>query len=251
MSISFTEIGRKMLNILSAEVEKLESSLNRSLYRENLYTKFSPTRLQEEIIEPPVEFIEKGYFIAQAMENLNVINVVALGLVHSCETIDFESFIRYAKKVDLEVKMMNRFPSLNITVLGVTVLLFKNGKIIFTGEKDVSKLRVVSTEFERILNESMNMGDSIEIELIIQNMVAMTRCHHFIDLEDMCLNCCDIIYEPEQFPAAILKRNGKRGVFLIFSNSKIICLGLKSREDIDREMEAFLDVLYPFARTPI
>ena len=226
----------------------MESSLNKSLYRENLY---GSARLQEELLEPPAESIEKGYFIAQAMDNLKVINVVALGLVHSCETIDLDAFTVHARNNGIEIKTMNRFPSLNITVLGVTVLLFKNGKIIFTGEKDITKLRAVAVEFERILNEAMDAGDKIKIELIIQNMVAMTRCDHFIDLEEMCLNCCDIIYEPEQFPAAILKRNGKRGVFLIFSNSKIICLGLKSKEVIDREMEAFLDVLYPFARTPI
>ncbi|MCK4320647.1 hypothetical protein KAW11_03435, partial [Candidatus Bathyarchaeota archaeon] len=37
-----------------------------------------------------------------------------------------------------------------------------------------------------------------------------------------------LMYEPEQFPAAIYRMDNPKVVFLIFSNGKIVCVGAKN-----------------------
>lgn len=39
------------------------------------------------------------------------------------------------------------------------------------------------------------------------------------------------MYEPEQFPSAIYRMDGRRVVSLIFSTGKIVCVGAKKEED--------------------
>jgi len=53
------------------------------------------------------------------------------------------------------------------------------------------------------------------------------------------------MYEPEQFPAAIVKNYRNRGgVFLIFANSKIICLGIHEIELLETQFDALVEELY-------
>lgn len=203
--------------------------------------------LQDTLLEEQDIVDERDYFVQRAMQNLKIINVVALGSVQGDVEIDLAKIRVYCDANSIKTATMNRFPSLNLVVNGATVILFKNGKIIFTGTKSLPALKKVAQDLEALLDD-FNGTPGTVIDVQIQNMVAMTSCHHFVDLENMCLNCADLIYEPEQFPAAISKKMDRPGVFLIFSNSKLICLGLKSRKQIEQEVERFLNVLYPFAR---
>lgn len=220
-------------------------------HRRSLYD--PPTRVRL-ILEPVQDtlaplHVEKDYFITRALRNVKLINIVALGIVRDCTSIDFDRLLSTARARGVETRTMNRFPSVNLLITGMTVIVFRNGKIVFTGTKKLAHLAKVSATVEEMLAGSPD--DPVRIDLDVKNMVAMTNCHHFIDLEGLCLNMNDIIYEPEQFPAAIYKRAGRRGVFLVFSNSKIICLGFNTSQDIAIEMERFLGAIHEFARHPI
>ena len=46
------------------------------------------------------------------------------------------------------------------------------------------------------------------------------------------------IYEPEQFPAAIVKSNEPKVTYLIFNSGKIIISGVKTDEELEKAAEA-------------
>ncbi|HMF34132.1 MAG TPA: hypothetical protein VKK79_22095 [Candidatus Lokiarchaeia archaeon] len=168
-----------------------------------------------------------------------MINLVAMGILEIGE-----------KSLDLaqleavkEVKYLNRFPCAMFKVEGITVLLFKNGKMIITGLKDTIQIPHIKYALEEILEDARFKYNSFEIT--IQNLVAMVNLGQRIDLEMMCLTMENCMYEPEQFPAAIIKNYRKLGgVFLIFANSKIICLGMHDEDLLDEQFNAVVDELY-------
>ncbi len=165
-----------------------------------------------------------------------IINIVALGLCNFGEnyTLDFEKLNR-----NVEFKRLNRFPCIMFKLDNVSCILFKNGKIILTGIKSHEQIPILQKQLKKQL-KLLEIPLKGEIEINVQNLVAMTHLKKTINLELLCLSLNNCIYEPEQFPAAIVKNPGGRGVFLIFSNSKIIILGLK---DIDSLESALLDLI--------
>ncbi|MHA1372142.1 MAG: hypothetical protein ACTSWN_00340 [Promethearchaeota archaeon] len=223
-----------------------------SIKRESFYQprnnlKTQDSNLFNNVLEESGEIIAQDYFVYKAMNCLRIINIVALGLISPSIHLDFKRIREYAELHGLKPTTMNRFPTLNLKVKGLTVILFENGKLVFTGIKSERRLYEIVHEVENILRDALDVSE-LYINTEIQNMVGMTICHQFIDLEELCLNLVDVIYEPEQFPAAILKKKGRKGVFLIFSNSKIICLGLRSKEEIYERTENLLKMIFPFAR---
>lgn len=55
-----------------------------------------------------------------------------------------------------------------------------------------------------------------------------------------------IIYEPEQFPGAIIRltlSKKLRATILLFSSGKVVCVGLKNRKDIDIAIHRLLEMI--------
>ena len=55
-----------------------------------------------------------------------------------------------------------------------------------------------------------------------------------------------IIYEPEQFPGAIISftlSEKTKATILLFSSGKLVCVGLKDRNDIDNAIEHLLRII--------
>ncbi len=46
-----------------------------------------------------------------------------------------------------------------------------------------------------------------------------------------------IIYEPEQFPGAILPVRDPKVVFLVFTTGKLVCTGGRKKEDVQRAVK--------------
>ncbi len=167
------------------------------------------------------------------------INIVAMGTLTLAENcIDLAKI-----EVIIPVKHPNYFPCVMFKVDEVPILVFKNGKIILTGIKDLSILPKLKGAINDILIAAGIKFTKFIIE--VQNLVAMTNLNCRINLELTCLTMENCIYEPEQFPAAIIKRyNGQRGTFLVFSNSKIIYLGCNSSDNLGVTFNDFVRELY-------
>ncbi len=168
-----------------------------------------------------------------------LINIVALGILTKDEEplkIDFERV-----KNLIDVKDVKRFPCIQFKVNGKSIILFKNGKIIFTGVKEMSTLYELKDAILPKLEEAKINFDEFDIE--IKNLVIMVNLEKMINLEMACLSLENCLYEPEQFPAAIVKPKSG-GTFLIFSNSKIIGLGLKSMEHVENSLVKMIEEIY-------
>jgi transcription initiation factor TFIID TATA-box-binding protein len=168
-----------------------------------------------------------------------IINAVAMGVLTLVEpSIDLTKI-----EAVIPVKHPNYFPCVMFTVDGVAILIFKNGKIILTAIKDLAVIPTIKGAIEGVLAAAEIKYTNFTIE--IQNLVAMTHLKHRINLEMACLTLDNCLYEPEQFPAAIVKKyNGQRGTFLVFGNSKILYLGCNEVSQVDSAMNGFVKELY-------
>jgi TATA-box binding protein (TBP) (component of TFIID and TFIIIB) len=72
----------------------------------------------------------------------------------------------------------------------------------------------------------------VRLEVIIQNIVVVANFESYINLEELAMKS-NIIYEPEQFPAGILRiEEPVKASILVFSSGKTIIAGLKSSSQI-------------------
>ncbi|MEM3422666.1 MAG: hypothetical protein QXF35_01425 [Candidatus Bilamarchaeaceae archaeon] len=85
-------------------------------------------------------------------------------------------------------------------------------------------------------------------EFIITNMVASASLGLELDLFQLAVKIKGIEYEPEQFPGAILKFEDPKASLLLFKNGKIVCVGCKRRDMIEKTVEKVRKLLLPHAQ---
>jgi len=85
-------------------------------------------------------------------------------------------------------------------------------------------------------------------EFVITNMVASASLGLELDLFQLAEKIEGIEYEPEQFPGAILKFDDPKASLLIFKNGKIVCVGCKKRETIEKTVDKVKKLLLPYAQ---
>lgn len=138
----------------------------------------------------------------------------------------------------IEVKRLNRFPCVLFKIEKISIILFKNGKLILTGIKKKEEIPWLKTKITEILKIQGGL-EFQDLLCEIQNLVVMSTLSKLINLELACLSLTNCLYEPEQFPAAIVKPP-TGGTFLIFSNSKIIGLGLRSLDTVKKSLSTLI-----------
>jgi len=112
-------------------------------------------------------------------------------------------------------------------------LLFENGKLVCTGAKSESEAINAAYRVSQLLK---NAGFKVESpKLKVVNMVASADLGHRIDLIDLYERVRDpisrLIYEPDQFPAAICRTENPHITLLIFPSGKVICAGARKTEE--------------------
>jgi TATA-box binding protein (TBP) (component of TFIID and TFIIIB) len=119
------------------------------------------------------------------------------------------------------------------------VSIFWSGKMISIGTKSVEKA-IQELEFvAKFLNASLKTKPKI------QGIVATADLKTSIDLEGFLSQIQEekhfhAIYEPEQFPGAIIKFPVVQGVIatiLLFSSGKLVCLGLTRHDHLQKAVE--------------
>ena len=115
----------------------------------------------------------------------------------------------------------------------VSMLLFKNGKVICSGastEKDiVAGIRKASKMIHELQPE-IKVRRNIDYEIV--NLVATANLRRTLDLFSTALNLDNVEYEPEQFPGAILRLDDPKLTLLLFKNGKVICSGASDEKQI-------------------
>jgi len=85
-------------------------------------------------------------------------------------------------------------------------------------------------------------------DFVITNMVASTALGLELDLFSLAHKIKEIEYEPEQFPGAILKFKEPKASLLLFKNGKVVCVGCKRRDMIEKTITKTLKMLTPYAK---
>jgi transcription initiation factor TFIID TATA-box-binding protein len=79
-------------------------------------------------------------------------------------------------------------------------------------------------------------------------MVASAALGLELDLYALANKIPEIEYEPEQFPGAILKFKEPKASLLLFKNGKVVCVGCKTRANIERTIQKTIKMLTPYAK---
>jgi len=85
-------------------------------------------------------------------------------------------------------------------------------------------------------------------EFVITNMVASASLGLELDLYALANKIKEIEYEPEQFPGAILKFKEPKASLLLFKNGKVVCVGCKKRDMIEKTIDKTIKMLTPYAK---
>jgi len=109
------------------------------------------------------------------------------------------------------------------------VTLYKSGKYILTGLKQIEDVDRVYTLISRTLFPFMDISRFSPPK--IQNIVMVENLGKKVNLISLPQEHPElkIQYEPEQFPGLVCRRN--EGTILLFSTGKMVLTGLKNIED--------------------
>lgn len=107
------------------------------------------------------------------------------------------------------------------------VSIFSTGKMISFGTKSLSDAKHDMNYAAKRLAQ-LGLVNPTKISVRLQNIVAVSDLGHAVDLDELAKILPNIIYEPEQFPAAIHYAKDLEGAsVLIFSNGKLVFAGLR------------------------
>ncbi len=160
-----------------------------------------------------------------------------------------------AKKLDLQSIALTlenadydpeRFPGLIYRIKDpkTAILLFRSGKAVCTGAKNLDQVKEAIAKVSATLREKdIEVFEDPVIE--VQNMVASADLGREINLNAMAitLGLERVEYEPEQFPGLVYRMSSPKVVLLVFSSGKLVCTGAKTLDDVERAVEMIGDDL--------
>ena len=132
-----------------------------------------------------------------------------------------------------------QFPGLvyHIAKPKVAFLLFKSGRVICTGAKNIEDIQnAVGQVYQKLKKLDFEV---IKPDIKVQNIVASIDLHVKLNLLDlsMALGLENIEYEPEIFPGMVYRLDEPKVVFLFFGSGKIVCTGAKYEQDVKRAVD--------------
>lgn len=139
----------------------------------------------------------------------------------------------------------DQFPGLvyHIAVPKIAFLLFKSGRVICTGAKNIEDIQ---SAVDQLYPRLKKLGfEVIKPEIQVQNIVASVDLHVKLNLLELslALGLENIEYEPEIFPGMVYRLEDPNVVFLFFGSGKIVCTGAKRERDVERAVDVITEEL--------
>ncbi|HIH21461.1 MAG: TATA-box-binding protein [Candidatus Diapherotrites archaeon] len=161
-----------------------------------------------------------------------IVNLVASANLNA--TLDLYNLAVSVPNIEYEPE---QFPGaiLKLKEPKVSMLLFKNGKVICSGASSEEQIEQGIRKASKLIHEiqpSVKVLDKVAYTVV--NLVATANLHQTLDLFKTAMSLDNVEYEPEQFPGAILRITEPKITLLLFKNGKVICAGAK-REDLLRQ----------------
>lgn len=114
-------------------------------------------------------------------------------------------------------------------------LLFGSGKMVCTGAKSEDMaIKAVKTVVQKLKKGKIKIKN--EPVVTVQNIVSSINLGGKVSLEQAARMLPRSMYEPEQFPGVIHRMLDPKTVILIFASGKLVCVGAKKEEEIQRSV---------------
>lgn len=165
----------------------------------------------------------------------HIVNLVASANLNA--TLDLYNLAISVPNIEYEPE---QFPGaiLKLKEPKVSMLLFKNGKVICSGASNEKEISQGIIKASKIIHEIQPKVKVLrEVEYTVVNLVATANLNQTLDLFQTALNLDNVEYEPEQFPGAILRLDEPKLTLLLFKNGKVICAGAKKEEWLKKGLE--------------
>ncbi|MDD4251144.1 MAG: TATA-box-binding protein [Candidatus ainarchaeum sp.] len=164
-----------------------------------------------------------------------VVNMVASASID--QMLDLYSLAVGIPNIEYEPE---QFPGaiLKIKEPKVSMLLFKNGKIICSGASNEKQIEQGIRKANKMIHDvqpDVKIKRNVEFEIV--NFVATASLDMNLDLFEVAMNLDNVEYEPEQFPGAILRLDEPKLTFLLFKNGKMICAGAKKESHLKKGLK--------------
>ena len=169
--------------------------------------------------------------------NLKIVNLVATADLHqSVELIEIAK-IRHTI-YDQEI-FGGRVAYLKTPTMHGKTTIFPSGKLISVGTTTREQAKHDLQETVDTLTQA-NLIKPVSVTANVRNIVALLTLPNPIPLEQ--LEEPNSIYEPEQFPAAVVKSNEPKATYLIFNSGKIIISGVKTEEELEKAVVVVTEI---------
>jgi len=155
----------------------------------------------------------------------SIVNLVAASNLNA--TLDLYNLAMSIPEIEYEPE---QFPGaiLKLKEPRMSMLLFKNGKIICSGAASEKEISAGIKKAAKIIHEvqpKVKIPRIVKFEVV--NLVATATLNRTLDLFQTALTLDNVEYEPEQFPGAILRIDEPKITLLLFKNGKLIAAGAK------------------------
>jgi transcription initiation factor TFIID TATA-box-binding protein len=158
---------------------------------------------------------------------VNVVATTALG-----QRVDLEDLQRYPEILRDPEVYGGRVAYFRSSKITGEVTIFPSGKMISAGTKSEIKA-FDALEYVKDFLAKEGFIRPVSLKKRIENIVAVVDLNRSVNLEELAQTHSKIIYEPEQFPGAIMRiEEPSRATMLIFASGKAVIAGLKSSPEI-------------------
>ncbi|MBI2597953.1 MAG: TATA-box-binding protein [Candidatus Diapherotrites archaeon] len=172
-----------------------------------------------------------------------IVNLVASGNLNA--TLDLYNLAITIPNIEYEPE---QFPGaiLKLKEPRVSMLLFKNGKVICSGASSESQISLAIFKASKLIHEiQKNVKIQKNADYTVVNLVATANLSMTLDLFKTAMALDNVEYEPEQFPGAILRINEPKLTLLLFKNGKLICAGAKKEEYLKKGLRIAAKMVRP------
>lgn len=177
-----------------------------------------------------------------------IVNLVAASNLNA--TLDLYNLAITIPNIEYEPE---QFPGaiLKLKEPHVSMLLFKNGKVICSGASSEAQISLAIYKASKLIHEiQKNVKIQKNADYTVVNLVATANLNMTLDLFKTAMDLDNVEYEPEQFPGAILRIHEPKLTLLLFKNGKLICAGAKKEEFLKKGLRIASKLVKPVNRVP-
>ena len=162
-----------------------------------------------------------------------IVNVVATADL--TQQVDIHAIAELSHTIHSSKIYGGRVTYLKTPTMNGKSTIFPSGKLINVGSKSpehaINDLKCTV----KYLSEN-KICNSIPINPQVRNLVAVTKLELIPSIEEIA-DLIGAMYEPEQFPGAILKSEKTNATYLIFQSGKVVISGTSSIQELEQSIE--------------